>query len=102
MIIRNRKLETIPTLAKDLQTITQLSCEIAKSEHYSSESEEASKGKEDKDNRNKNHNMCDVDLNSLPFELSENEESDQSLTGLISQKYGFVTEQLSFYVCTVR
>ncbi|KAI3747671.1 hypothetical protein L6452_10245 [Arctium lappa] len=70
-ISRNRKLDSIPTLANDLQTITQLSCEI---KQCKSESEE------DKENRYKNHHMCDLDLNSLPSGLSENEESDQSTT----------------------
>ncbi|XP_071739153.1 protein RKD5-like [Rutidosis leptorrhynchoides] len=85
-ISRNHKLETIPTLAKDLQTIAKLSCQIVKSEPCSSESEEASKGKENNDKRCKNHHMCDVDLNSLPFEYSENEESEQSLTDVSRKK----------------
>ncbi|KAL4577777.1 hypothetical protein LXL04_013890 [Taraxacum kok-saghyz] len=67
-ISRNQKLESIPTLANDLQTITQISCK--------GESEED--GEEDKDNRYKNHHMCDVDLNSLPYGLSENDESESA------------------------
>lgn len=87
-ISRNRKLETIPTLSDDLQTITQLSSEIKKVEQCNSEceSEEASKWKEDKDNRYKNRHRCAVDLNSLPYGLSENEESDQSATDVSGKK----------------
>nr|XP_043634900.1 protein RKD5-like [Erigeron canadensis] len=85
-ISRNRKLEAIPTLADDLQTITKLSCEVGKFEQCSSESEEASKGKENKDNRYMNHHICDVDLNVLPYGLSENEESDHSVTDISGKK----------------
>lgn len=72
-------MESIPTLAIDLHTITQLNCEIGKSKGKSEEDKD-----EEKDNRYKNHHMCNVDLNSLPYGLSENDESDQSATGLIS------------------
>ena len=85
MSIRNHKLETIPTLANDLQTIIQLSSESIKFEQCTSDSEEAGKGKEDKENQCKNRHRCDVDLNSLPSGLSENEGSDTSVTGLTSQ-----------------
>lgn len=78
MNFRNRKLETVPTLAIDLQTITQLSCEIRKFEQCNSESEEDNK------NRHKNHHMCDVDLNSLPYGLAVSEGSDQCMRGMIS------------------
>ncbi|CAH1437129.1 unnamed protein product [Lactuca virosa] len=83
-ISRNHKLESIPTLANDLQTINQLSCEMGRFKHCKGESEED--GEEDKDNRYKNHHMCDVDLNSLPYGLSENDESDQSATDVSGKK----------------
>nr|GEZ16081.1 hypothetical protein [Tanacetum cinerariifolium] len=77
---RNHKLKTIPTLANDLQTIIQLSSESIKFEQCTSDSEEAGKGKEDKENQCKNRHRCDMDLNSLPSGLSDNEGSDQSVT----------------------
>ncbi|PWA40111.1 RWP-RK domain-containing protein [Artemisia annua] len=91
---KNHKLETIPTLAKDLHEIIQLSRESIKFEQCTSDSEEAGKGKEDKENQCKNRHRCDVDLNSLPSGLSENEGSvttgsDQS-----------VTDSLHSFVCT--
>ncbi|KAI3722905.1 hypothetical protein L2E82_34094 [Cichorium intybus] len=85
-ISRNRKLESIPTLANDLQIITQLSCEIGKFKQCNGESEEDGEEEKDKDNRSKNHHMCDVDLNSLPYGLSENDESDQSATDVSGKK----------------
>ncbi|KAF5798512.1 putative transcription factor Nin-like family [Helianthus annuus] len=85
-VSRNRKLETIPSLSNDIQTITQLTRDIKKIEECNSESEEASKRKEDKNNRYKSHHMCDVDLNSLPYGSSENEESDQSATDVSWKK----------------
>ncbi|GJZ80673.1 RKD5-like protein isoform X1 [Tanacetum coccineum] len=80
MHTRNHKLKTIPTLANDLQTIIQLSSESIKFEQCTSDSEEAGKGKEDQENQCKNRHRCDMDLNSLPSGLSDNEGSDQSVT----------------------
>ncbi|KAI7734669.1 hypothetical protein M8C21_009087 [Ambrosia artemisiifolia] len=85
-VSRNRKLETIPSLSNDLQTITQLTREIRKIEECDIKSEETGKRKEDNNNQYKSHHMCDVDLNSLPFGLSENEESDQSATDVSWKK----------------
>ncbi|KAK1440517.1 hypothetical protein QVD17_06345 [Tagetes erecta] len=85
-VSRNRKLEAIPSLTNDIRTIIQLSCETRNVKQCSSESEEASKWKEDNNYRYKSHHMSDVDLNSLPYGSSENEESDQSVTDLSWKK----------------
>ncbi|KAK9071481.1 hypothetical protein SSX86_010050 [Deinandra increscens subsp. villosa] len=85
-VSRNRKMETIPSLTNDIQTITRLSCEIRKIEQCDSESEETGKWKEDKNNRSKSHHKCNVDLNCLPYGLSENEESDQFATDVSWKK----------------
>ncbi|KAI3704473.1 hypothetical protein L1987_74694 [Smallanthus sonchifolius] len=85
-VSRNRKMETIPSLNNDIQTITRLNCEVRKIEQCNSESEEASKQKEDQNNRYKSHHMSDVDLNSLPYGSSENDESDQSVTDVSWKK----------------
>lgn len=89
MIFRNRKLDAIPSLTNDIRTIIQLSSEIGNGKQCSSESEEAGKQNEDNNCRYKSHHMSDVDLNSLPYGSSENEESDQSVTGLITQNTVF-------------
>ncbi|KAK2966847.1 hypothetical protein RJ640_027806, partial [Escallonia rubra] len=86
-ISRNPKLASIPTLAADLERIAQLSRREDCIDPPKSPTEEVSEENNDNEHELKrNEDRFGLDLNSVPYMDSEDEESNQSAPGIVERK----------------